>query len=164
MNIESGLKIGALARLAGTTAPTIRYYEQIGLLPRPVRPAGHQRRYDTADVQRLTFIRRCRDFDFSIDHVRELVSLLGDPSSDCKAVQDIGQSQLDIVRAKLLELRSLEKMLAEFVDRCAKSCTGGPSSRCRPLAKLARSGPVKPTRRDPRHESLVPSQSRHTKR
>ena len=69
------LKIGALARQTGTSAPTIRYYEEIGLLRPAGRQAGNQRIYGEADVRSLTFIRRCRDFGFSIDQIRELVAL-----------------------------------------------------------------------------------------
>jgi DNA-binding transcriptional MerR regulator len=68
------LKIGELAEWTSTSVPTIRYYEQIGLLPRAPRQAGGQRVYDRDDVERLTFIRRCRAFDFSIDQVRALVA------------------------------------------------------------------------------------------
>ena len=67
------LKIGALAGQTGTNAPTIRYYEEIGLLRSAGRQAGNQRVYGDADVKRLTFIRRCREFGFSIDQVRSLV-------------------------------------------------------------------------------------------
>jgi DNA-binding transcriptional MerR regulator len=67
-------KIGELAELTGMSVPTIRYYEQIGLLPRAPRQAGGQRVYSRDDVERLTFIRRCREFDFSIEQVRALVA------------------------------------------------------------------------------------------
>jgi DNA-binding transcriptional MerR regulator len=62
----AGLRIGALASRMGTNAPTIRYYEEIGLLPRAHRRSGGQRIYSEEDVTRLTFIRRCRGFGFSI--------------------------------------------------------------------------------------------------
>jgi DNA-binding transcriptional MerR regulator len=75
------LKIGALARQTGTNAPTIRYYEEIGLLRSAGRQAGNQRVYGDADVKRLTFIRRCREFGFSIDQVRSLVAGTGSDES-----------------------------------------------------------------------------------
>jgi DNA-binding transcriptional MerR regulator len=64
------LKIGALAKRTGTNGPTIRYYEEIGLLPAAERQPGGQRTYGEDDVKRLTFIRRCREFGFSVDQVR----------------------------------------------------------------------------------------------
>lgn len=134
------MKIGVLARLAGTTAPTIRYYEEIGLLRRADRRNGSQRRYGDDDVRRVTFIRRCRDFDFSIDHVRELLTLFDDPARDCANVRSIGQAQLDSIRIKLVELRKLEAMLLEFVNRCATSCVG---VNCVPLATFADRAPSK---------------------
>jgi DNA-binding transcriptional MerR regulator len=73
------LRIGALAEHTGTSAPTIRYYEEIGLLRAAPRQAGNQRVYGRDDVERLTFIRRCREFDFSIEQVRTLVGLLRQP-------------------------------------------------------------------------------------
>ena len=77
------MKIGHLAQATLTTTPTIRYYGEIGLLPLPPRQAGSQRGYGDADVRRLTFIRRCRDFGFPIDKVRLLVSLMQDGDRDC---------------------------------------------------------------------------------
>ncbi len=65
-----GLKIGDLAARTGTTAPTIRYYEEIGLLPRADRQDSGQRRYGHEDIKRLTLIRRCRDFGLPIEQVR----------------------------------------------------------------------------------------------
>ncbi|MBO0865344.1 MAG: MerR family transcriptional regulator, partial [Mycobacterium sp.] len=72
-----GIKIGELARATGTTAPTIRYYEEIGLLP-PAPRSGGQRQYGDADVRRLTFIRRCRESGFPVEQVRVLASLTHD--------------------------------------------------------------------------------------
>lgn len=124
------LKIGSLAKQTGTSSPTIRYYEEIGLLPSAGRQAGNQRIYGEADVKSLTFIRRCRDFGFSIDQVRELVALVGDPSSSCADARDLAQQHLHAVRAKLTELRALERSIAAFVASCDASCAGGPGPEC----------------------------------
>src|ERR1700753_61728 len=124
------LKIGALAKQTGTNAPMIRYYEEIGLLPSAGRQAGNQRIYGEADVRHLTFIRRCRDFGFSLDQVRELIVLMRDPSSSCAHARDLAQAQLRAVQAKLAELRSLEIDIAGFVRNCDASCAGGPGPEC----------------------------------
>ena len=79
----TNLKIGALAERTSTNAPTIRYYEEIGLLRPADRQAGGQRVYGDDDVKRLTFIRRCREFGFSINQVRVLVGLVRNPLSSC---------------------------------------------------------------------------------
>jgi DNA-binding transcriptional MerR regulator len=122
--------IGALAERTGCNVPTIRYYEDIGLLPPPRRGAGGQRNYAEGDFTRLTFIRRCRDFDFSIEQVRELVALVEDPERDCVAAKDLAETHLSAVRAKLRELRALEKSLSQFATACAAQCAGGPARGC----------------------------------
>jgi DNA-binding transcriptional MerR regulator len=65
--------------------PTIRYYEQIGLLPKAARRLGGHRLYGEADRRRLTFIRRCRAFGFPIEEVRKLAALVDTPEQDCVA-------------------------------------------------------------------------------
>jgi DNA-binding transcriptional MerR regulator len=124
------LKIGALAERTGTNTPTIRYYEEIGLLPRPSRRDGGQRSYGDEDVKRLTFIRRCRDFGFSIEQVRSLVALVQDSERSCMEARDLAQSHLDVVRTKLGELKALERSIASFVESCDASCAGGPGPDC----------------------------------
>lgn len=131
------LKIGALAELTGANAPTIRYYEQIGLLPRPDRLEGGQRRYDEDDVRRLTFIRRCRDFGFSIEQVRDLTALMADRERSCTEARDLAGEHLSVVRAKLAELKALEQSLSAFVERCDAKCLGGPGPDCVILEDLA---------------------------
>src|ERR1700704_5272667 len=115
------LKIGTLAERTGTNPPTIRYYESIGLLRRPDRREGGQRAYMETDVKRLTFIRRCRDFGFPIEHVRTLVELVDDPMRSCNEARDLAKEQLAAVRIKLAELAELEKSISEFVTDCDES-------------------------------------------
>lgn len=130
------LKIGELARRAGTNAPTIRYYEQIGLLPTASRRDGGQRRYGEEDVRRLTFIRRCRDFGFSIEQVQTLAALVQDRERTCLEARDLARERLDAVRAKLKELMALERTIAAFVEDCEGACAGGPGPDCAILADL----------------------------
>jgi DNA-binding transcriptional MerR regulator len=134
----TSLKIGALAKLTGTTAPTIRYYEEIGLLPSAGRQSGNQRIYGEGDVRSLTFIRRCRAFGFSIDQVRELMALVRNPVSSCTDARDIAQTHLETVRAKLTELKALERSMAAFVTSCDASCRGGAGPDCVILDDLGR--------------------------
>ena len=132
----SALRIGQLAERSGTSAPTIRYYEQIGLLRPASRQGGNQRIYGRADVERLTFIRRCRAFDFSIEQVRALVALVDDPASCCLDARDLAASHLGAVRAKMQELEALERSLASFVTACETSCAGGAGPDCVILGDL----------------------------
>jgi MerR family transcriptional regulator, copper efflux regulator len=130
------LTIGVLAGQTGCAVPTIRYYEEIGLLPQAHRrPSGH-RLYSDADLRRLTFIRRCRDFGFSIERVRVLVALMESRDGDCLAARDLAQEHLVEVRAKLKELRALERSLNQFVENCDSQCVGGPAKDCVILDEL----------------------------
>jgi len=113
-----------LARRAGTTVPTIRYYEEIGLL-RPAARSGGQRTYDNEDVRRLSFIRRCRDFDFSIDDIRTLLSLLQNGKS-CTEARQLAEGRLVELRRRRLELQALEATIASLVTACANHATAGP--------------------------------------
>jgi len=134
------LKIGALAQRTGTNAPTIRYYEEIGLLPRPSRQESGQRVYGDDDARRVTFIRRCRSFGFSIDQIKTLVALMYDAKRSCVEARDLASDHLMSVRAKLAELRELEKSIAGFVAGCESSCIGGPGPACVVLEDLGCSG------------------------
>jgi MerR family transcriptional regulator, copper efflux regulator len=129
---------GAIAKRTGTNVPTVRYYEEIGLLPPAARGRGGRRTYRDKDLARLTFIRRCRNFGFSIDQIRSLVTLTEDPSRDCYAARDLAQEHLNTVRAKLKELRQLEVELSQFVKSCNSQCGGGPAGECVILEDLAK--------------------------
>ena len=124
------MRIGLLASQTGTTVPTIRYYESIGLLRPAARQSGGQRTYDHEDARRLAFIRRCRDFDFSIDEVRALLSHMQDGAATCTATRELAQLQLDKVRRKLADLRVLEAAFTSMVGNCDSQCTGGPAPDC----------------------------------
>jgi DNA-binding transcriptional MerR regulator len=122
------LRIGTLAERTGTTVPTIRYYEEIGLLRAAARSGG-QRIYDHEDIRRLSFIRRCRDFEFSIPEVRSLLSLMQNRKS-CTEARNLAEGHLVALRRKLAELKALETTIALLVSECDASCAGGPASDC----------------------------------
>jgi len=143
----AGLRIGALASRTGTNAPTIRYYEEIGLLPRADRRSGGQRSYDEDDVTRLTFIRRCREFGFSIERVRALVELVKDRQRSCFHARDLASEHLTEVQSKLKELKALERSIAKFVAECDSECAGGPGTECTILQDLGRGTGRRPQRK-----------------
>jgi DNA-binding transcriptional MerR regulator len=122
------LRIGDLARRTGTTVPTIRYYEQIGLLRSAARSGG-QRTYDNEDVRRLSFIRRCRDFDFPIDDIRALLTLLHNGKS-CTEARKLAEGRLADLRRRRAELQALEASIASLVTCCAETCDGGAAPDC----------------------------------
>jgi MerR family transcriptional regulator, copper efflux regulator len=137
MSLSNDMSIGRLAAEAQCSVPTIRYYEDIGLLPRASRRSSGQRVYSDSDLRRLTFIRRCREFGFPIEQVRDLVALVADGKKDCTAARDLAQTHLNDLREKLKEMRALEKTLKAFVADCTEACAGGPAGECVLLEDLA---------------------------
>lgn len=127
---QQNLTIGALSAQAGCNVPTIRYYEQIGLLPQPARAGNGHRYYREDDLKRLTFIKRCRDFGFPIEQVRAMLSLFEDGDRSCAEARDMAQLHLDAVRVKLDAMRQLEAGLAAIVDSCTQACIGGATRDC----------------------------------
>lgn len=129
--------IGVLARRTGSSVPTIRYYESIALLPPGPRTEAGRRVYDEAAVRRLGFIRRCRDFGFGLEQVRELVGLMDEPDRPCVEVREVAARHLDQLRGKLAELRALERAMTAFVGSCDSACAGGAAMDCSILEDLA---------------------------
>ena len=79
------IAIGEAARRSGVKVPTIRYYEQIGLLPPPGRTEGKRRLYEDADLRRLSFIRHARELGFEVDAIRTLLDMQDNPQASCAA-------------------------------------------------------------------------------
>ena len=115
------LTIGKLAAATGTKAETIRYYEQIGLLPAPARSAGNYRTYEGEHLRRLSFIRRARDLGFSIDQVRELMGLADRREQSCMAVDVIANQHRDAITRKIADLTALAGELDALIDSCSRN-------------------------------------------
>lgn len=124
--------IGDLSRRAGVKVPTIRYYEQIGLLDEPGRTGGNQRRYGRADLERLAFVRHARDLGLGIDAIRELIELSQHPEKACADADRIARDHLAGVRARIARLQRLELEL----ERMA-ACANGTVGECHVLRSLA---------------------------
>jgi DNA-binding transcriptional MerR regulator len=88
-------------------------------------------------LRRLVFIKRCRDFGFTIEHVKQLVGLFENGDRACLEVRDLAQKHLDQVRTKMKELRGLEHSLAEFVGNCSATCADGTTRDCVILEELS---------------------------
>ncbi len=125
--------IGDLSRETGCKVETIRYYERVELMPEPVRTEGNQRRYGTHHCERLRFIRHARQLGFSLDAVRELLSLSDDPDGGCARADSIARQHLDDVRDKIARLQTLETEL----DRMVSGCPGDRDSHCRIIEVLS---------------------------
>lgn len=125
--------IGHVARAANCKVQTIRYYEQIGLLPQAPRSEGNRRLYTQADIDRLAFIRHARELGFSLDAIRDLLSLSDNPDQPCAAADAIARRQLKEVERRITRLASLKTELMRMIDQCR----GGRISDCRVIEVLS---------------------------
>lgn len=125
--------IGDLGRLTRCKVQTIRWYEEVGLLPPPARTEGGHRTYGRAHLERLDFIRHAREFGFTLDAVRMLLALSDHPERPCEEVHALASSQLAAVEDKLRRLETLRAELARMTD----TCRGGTAGDCRILETLA---------------------------
>jgi DNA-binding transcriptional MerR regulator/uncharacterized membrane protein HdeD (DUF308 family) len=125
MTPSAGIQIGELSKRTGCNIETIRYYERIGLLPVAARSAGRYRIYDAGKIRRLAFIRRAQELGFPLDAVRALLALSDEGSAACAEARQLATSHLAEVRAKIADLRSMERVLADAVRRCATGETPG---------------------------------------
>jgi MerR family mercuric resistance operon transcriptional regulator len=117
--------IGELSCRSGVNIETIRYYEKIGLLPTPPRTEGGHRVYPDSHFRRLVFIRRSRKLGFTLNEIRNLLSLV-DGGCTCGEVQEAALAHLKDIRRKIADLRRMERTLAEM----AASCEGGAAPAC----------------------------------
>jgi MerR family transcriptional regulator, mercuric resistance operon regulatory protein len=117
---ENEIGIGEVSRRTGCNIETIRYYERIGLVPKAERTASRYRIYARADVQRLIFVRRARELGFTLDEIRDLLRLAADVPDACAAVRDVAAGHLGDVRAKIADLRKMERTLAKAVSQCER--------------------------------------------
>lgn len=125
--------IGKLARATGCKVQTIRYYEQIALMPPPLRTAGNQRRYGPSHVARLAFIRHGRELGFPLDAIRQFLSLADDPDRSCEAADRMARAQLQAVESRIARLNSLKLELERMIEQCK----GGRIAECRVIEVLA---------------------------
>jgi MerR family mercuric resistance operon transcriptional regulator len=113
------IAIGELSRRTQCNIETIRYYERIGLLPKPRRTGGRYRRYDGEDVGRLRFIRRARELGFTLDEVRELMRLAATKRNDVRSeVRNLVRSHVADIQSKIADLQAMERVLSEAICEC----------------------------------------------
>ena len=121
------LTLGKLGAQAGVKVPTIRYYEQIGILPEAERSAGNQRLYSRNILERLAFVRHTRDLGFTLEAIRDLLSLSDKPDQSCAAADIIAKAQLAEVESRLARQTALKVELERMIVQCA----GGRIGDCR---------------------------------
>jgi len=133
------IKIGELAQASGTPVETIRYYEREGLLPAAPRSEGNYRLYGPRHAERLQFIRQCRGLDMSLDEVRALLRIQDTPGAGCDQVNQLIDSHIAQVAARIRELGRLKRALQALRTRCE---TPGDAAQCGILGALQRPRPA----------------------
>jgi len=111
----ASLRIGQLAQATGVSAKTVRYYEQVGVLPPAQRAKNGYRLYSAADVQRLRFIRNARRLDFSLDDLREVVALRDRGEAPCNYVAHLLQQKAAEIEEQIQQLQALQQDLQQLV-------------------------------------------------
>lgn len=127
-----GYTIGRLARETGCKVQTIRYYEEIGVMPAPNRTEGNQRRYGPRHMERLAFIRHSRQLGFPLEAIRQLLSLADSPDQPCETADWIARTQLREVESRIVRLQALKTELHRMVEQCE----GGQVADCRVIEVL----------------------------
>ena len=125
--------IGDLSAETGCKIQTIRYYEQVGLLPAPRRTEGKQRRFEPFHRERVNFIRHARGLGFPLGAIRELLELADSPHAPCERVDRIAERQLQDVNHRIDQLTALRDEL----QRMLAQCRGGEVASCRVLEVLS---------------------------
>jgi MerR family transcriptional regulator, mercuric resistance operon regulatory protein len=111
---------GELAARADCNIETIRYYEQVGLLPPPPRSQGGHRLYGNDLVKRLTFVRRSRDLGFTIEEIRGLLCLVDGRKYTCAEVEELATRHVGEIQRRIADLKKLKSVLETMASRCSK--------------------------------------------
>jgi len=127
------IPIGELAKRTGVKVPTIRFYEQIGLLAAPPRTDGNQRRYGKAEIDRLNFVRHARELGFEVEDIRELLSMSSEPQASCHHVDSIAKNHLFEIERRIASLLALKGELNRMINECDR----GRICDCRIIEALA---------------------------
>ena len=113
------LNIGALAELGEVNVESIRFYQRKGLVAEPARPAGGIRRYRSADLSRITFIKSAQRLGFTLDEIADLLML--DDGSSCAKARAKAQQKLDDVRVRMRDLQRIDDVLTGLIGKCDRS-------------------------------------------
>ncbi len=108
------MKIQDVSQHTGVSARTIRYYEEIGLLPPPARAENNYRQYSEADVERLRLIAGARRLDLSLDDIREILALRERREAPCRVLLDRLERKADEIAERIRELKRLERELRDL--------------------------------------------------
>jgi len=117
------VKIGELAKMTGCSVQTIRYYEKEQLLASTQRSEGNFRLYDATAIERLMFIKHCRNLDLALSEIRQLLALTGSPDTQCDDVNRMIDTHIEQVEARIQELSQLRQQLKTLRNSCSNERT-----------------------------------------
>ena len=110
--------IGLLSKQTGCNIETIRYYERVGVLPKPPRSSGGHRLYEKIHAKRLKFVRRARELGFSLNEIKDLLHLVDTDEVSCEEVKKITLQHVNEVRSKISDLKRIENVLVDMAAHC----------------------------------------------
>jgi MerR family copper efflux transcriptional regulator len=119
-------RIKEVTEQTGLSADTLRYYEKIKLLPKVQRNASGVRIYSDKDISRLRFIQRAQKMNFSLEEIKDLMSMRENPQKARKSVRTLTQQKLHEVEDHLKELTTLRNELTLLINLCSASKDGCP--------------------------------------
>lgn len=133
---KSDFYIGTVAERTGLGVETIRYYEKAGVICAPARGRNGYRLYSIDDIERLEFVKRCRELGFSLEQTTSLLNLADLEGRTCREVSKIAESRLSEVRTKIASLQRMEAVLESFVENCPRDASSG----CPIISALSNAG------------------------
>ena len=118
--LNRGYSIGEVSKQTGVNIETVRYYERIGIMPKPDRTSGGNRQYNHQELKRLSFVKRCRGLGFSLSEIRALLEMVDGQNFTCSQVHTMTISHLESVEQKLADLQRLQSSLKQMSAECSK--------------------------------------------
>ena len=132
--MNEDLQIGEVAKRAGVSIDTLRYYEKVKLLPRAGRSTGGFRLFAAEHVDRVRFIKQAQDLGFSLDEIRDLLATGG--SDECRTVRDLLKSKLSEMDERLKSMKQFRRVLARHLSACETELKKHRDSACCPVLPL----------------------------
>jgi MerR family mercuric resistance operon transcriptional regulator len=130
---DPGLTIGQLAKAAGVNVETVRYYQRIGLIGEPVKPAQGYRRYPASLVETIRFVKRAQELGFTLNEITELLSL---SDRNCDEARTIAEHKYAVIQQRVDDLNAIQRELSRLINACKKNVTG--QEHCAIIATLTR--------------------------
>lgn len=125
MKESAGLKIGQVAAQSGVSVDTLRYYERLGLLPKALRTHGGYRLYGAQMVDRLAFIKRAQRAGFSLEEIKQMLSLEKANSQSCLRVLEMLEHKLDHLNDQYEQIKRLRRELSIYKTECERALAQG---------------------------------------